>query len=216
MQKVALALISIFVFAGCSGDAEVLETTTTTTIAAAVVATTTTTTPAVTTTPATQPEQARNDEAQLLSHTSPLGFTMEYPRKWRVEEEVGGIVTFFSPTNGQDSFSEFVEVYTLDSDDLGLTDPTPAEVMQLLAADIVLSGEYGEMVIFQEGADTTDGEEAYGVAMQGTLDETVYTLAYAASIHNGTIYVIGFQATDEVNEYAADFRAMIDSFAFTN
>lgn len=206
VQRIALALIALFAFAGCSNDADVVETTTTDTADALV---TTTSTTAAT----TQPEQT--DEAELVTHTSPLGFSMDFPSEWRVEE-TDEIVTFFSPADGGDTFSEFVEVYTLDAADLELTDPTPAEVMQLLAADIILSGDYGDAEIFEEGIDITDGEESYGVAMQGTSGETVYTLAYSATIYNGTIYIIGFQATDEVNEYIDAFVAMADSFAFTD
>jgi len=94
------------------------------------------------------------------------------------------MVTFFSLTNDQDSFSEFVEIYTPDSVDLDLSDPTPASVMELLAVDIALSGEYGDVIFLEEGVDGVDGEDAYGVALQGTVDETTYAMVDSFSWAN--------------------------------
>ena len=214
VKLLPVSLVLALALAACSGDATV--TTTTTTLAAPAATTTTTTAPPAATTTTTQASPAAEPaQGRFSNYESNLGFTMDYPRQWRVEDE-DGIVTFFSPTNGQDAFAEFVEVYTLDAADLDLVDPTPAQVMELLGADIALSGEYGEIVFIEEGADTTDGEDAYGVAMQGSIDDVTYTLAYAASIHNETIYIIGFQATDEVLKYFEDFNTMADSFAWAD
>lgn len=214
VKLLPVSLLLVLTLAACSGDAGSIDTTTTTAVAAPAV-TTTTAPPATTTTtteasPAADPAQGR-----FISYESDLGFTLEYPRQWRTEE-VDGIVTFYSPTNGPDTFAEFVEVYTLDAADLDLIDPTATQVMELLAADIALTGEYGEIVFVEEGPDIVDGELAYGVAMQGSVGDVVYTLAYAASIHNGTIYIMGFQATDEVLKYFEDFNRIADSFVWTD
>jgi len=220
VKLLPVTFVLTLALAACSGDAEVINPTPTTTATTTTVGippatttatTSTTTPPSATTIPATT--AANPGQGRFISYESALGFSIDYPGQWRVED-TDGIVTFFSPTNGQDTFAEFVEVYTLEAADLDLVDPTPAQVMELLAADIALAGDYGEIVFLEEGPDETDGEDAYGVAMQGSVDDVTYTLAYAASIHNETIYIIGFQATDDVFKYFEDFNTMADSFVW--
>ncbi len=136
-------------------------------------------------------------------------FTFDYYSTWSVTVDAAGDVTVSSPPSDEDdAFSEYVQIYTLDPAATGIG--TPQDAVVAIATE--LTGTYDAVEVLFESADTTDGEPNYGALFQVADGPDVFFLAYSATMRDGVVYVSAYIGADEFEALLPQASIIDESF----
>lgn len=202
MTRLVLAVVLALV--ACGGASTASTTTnpvgTTSVPTTSTPATTTTSTPASTVVAAPQIREFV-DAAER--------FSFDYYSTWSVAVDAAGDVTVTSPPSDEDdAFAEYVQIYTLDPEAMNIV--TPQDAVVTIATE--LTGTYDAVEVLFESADTTDGEPNYGALFQVADGPNVFFLAYSATLRDGVVYVSAYIGADEFEALLPQASIIDESF----
>ncbi len=149
-------------------------------------------------------------ESALVTYTSTLGFSIDYPADWTVEEdEAAGIVTFTGPTVGP-GFSDNFNVVVGEVGNLLPVAYYDAEVQRIRSV-------LPDAEILEEATVTIDGVPGRGITLTATQDGVPVGISRMLFLRDGTAYEVTFVTTaDRLGLLSKLVQRIFASFRFSD